>query len=245
VTIAATGSSGGRTDLIVARILDPQYEGNPPADPTNFQYDFPTVIQGVPSGTLTFKELGLNYPAIALAKVALPASTGTVTSAMITDLRRVAQPRRDRAMVTVFPTGDWSAGTAQQIPAGNYGSWPITSAQRPSVLVPDWATRVDIVAHMPGIVYVKSNDNSQSVAGVRTGFGSTLPSQNGIIVQDGTDAGGRFHYTVVGTHIIDSTMRGTYQYINIQGNQTSGTGRWYADYQSSVVIDWEFSEGAQ
>jgi hypothetical protein len=245
VTVTPTGSSSGRTDLVIARVLDPQYEGAAPADPTNFQYAYPTIIQGVPSGTLTAKELNLGYPAVALAKITLPASTGTVTSGMITDLRRVAQPRRDRAMVTVFPTGDWSNSTAQQIPTGSYGSWPITSAQRPSVLVPDWATRVDIVAHLSGVVYVKSSDNSQTTAGIRTGFGSTLPAQNGIIVQDGTDAGGRFHYTVIGTHIIDSTMRGTYQYINIQGNKSSGTGRWYGDYQTSVVIDWEFSEGAQ
>jgi hypothetical protein len=194
---------------------------------------------------LTAKELNLGYPAIALAKITLPSSTATVTDAMITDLRRVAQPRRDRAMVTVFPTGNWTNGTAPEIPAGSYGSWPITSAQRPSALVPDWATRVDIVAHLSGVVYVKSTDNSQTTAGIRTGFGSTLPAQNGIIVQDGADAGGRFHYTVIGTHIIDSSMRGTNQLINIQGNKSSGTGRWYGDYQTSVVIDWEFSEGAQ
>jgi hypothetical protein len=245
VPVNPTGSGGGRTDLVIARVLDPQYEGAPPADPTNFQYARPAIIQGVPAGIKSVKELGLAYPAIALAKIALPASTATVTAAMITDLRRVAQPRRERAMVTVFPTGNWNNNTAQEIPAGSYASWPITAAQRPLVYVPEWATRVDIVAHLSGVIYVRSSDNSQTAAGVRTGFGSTLPAENGILVQDGTDAGGRFHYTVIGTHLIDASMRGTDQYINIQGNKSSGSGRWYGDYQTSVVIDWEFSEGAQ
>jgi hypothetical protein len=238
VTVTPTGSGGGRTDLVIARVLDPQYEGAAPSDPTNFQYAYPAIIQGVPSGTLTAKELNLGYPAVALAKITLPASTGTVTSGMITDLRRVAQPRRDRAMVTVFPSATVT------LPTGAYSSWPIDPAQRPNVLVPSWATRVDIVAHLSGVKFVQSA-GAMTTAGIRTGFGSTLPAQNGIIVQDSTDSSGRYHYTLIGTHLIDSTLRDTYQYINLQAVRTAGSGVWSADYQTSVVIDWEFSEGAQ
>lgn len=238
VAITATGSGGGRTDLIVARVLDPQYEGAAPADPTTFQYSRLVVIQGVPSGTKTAKELNLGYPAIALAKITLPASTATVTSGMITDLRRVAQPRRDRAMVTVFPSA------TQSIPTTGYSSWPIQSAQRPLVSVPDWATRVDIVAHLSGVKFLQSG-GTMTTAGIRTGFGSTDPAQNGIIVQDAVDSSGRYHYTLIGTHTIDSSMRGTDQYINLQGYRTYGSGMWTADNQTSIVIDWEFSEGAQ
>lgn len=238
VAITATGSGGGRTDLVVARVLDPQYEGSAPSDPVTFQYAKLAVIQGVPSGTKTAKELNLGYPAIALAKITLPSSTATVTSAMITDLRRVAQPRRERAMVTVFPDTTWS------IPTAGYSSWPITSAQRPLVSVPDWATRVDIVAHMSGVKFVQSGA-AMTVAGIRTGFGSSLPAQNGILVQDAADTSGRYHYTLVGTHIVDSSMRGTDQVINLQATRSAGSGLWTADYQTSIVIDWEFSEGAQ
>lgn len=238
VTVTPTGSGGGRTDLVIARVLDPQYEGSAPSDPTTFQYAYPTIIQGVPSGTLTAKELNLNYPAIALAKITLPASTGTVTNAMITDLRKVAQPRRDRAMVTVFPSATVS------VPTSAYASWPIDPSQRPLVAVPDWATRVDIVAHLSGVAFAQTA-GAQTVAGIRTGFGSTLPAQNGIIVQDSGDSSGRYHYTLIGTHLIDSTLRGTNQYINLQAWRTAGSGMWTADYQTSVVIDWEFSEGAQ
>jgi hypothetical protein len=245
VTIAPTGSSGGRTDLVIARILDPQYEGNPPADPTNFQYDYPTVIQGVPAATKTFKELGLNYPAIQLAKVSLPASTGTVTAAMITDLRKVAQPRRERAMIVIFPNGVWQSGTAQQMPTSGYNTWPMNISQRPYVTIPEWATRCDIVATITGVVYVKSSDNNDTVAGTQTRLGYTLPpSQNSILIQNGADAGGRFTYAIMGTHAIDAASRGTDQALDLQAVRTAGTGTWYGDYQTTVTIDYEFSEGA-
>ena len=141
-------------------------------------------------------------------------------------------------MVTIFPSATVT------VPTSAYSSWPIDPAQRPSVLVPSWATRVDIVAHLSGVKFVQSA-GALTAAGIRTGFGSTLPAQNGIIVQDSTDSSGRYHYTLIGTHLIDSTLRDTYQYINLQATRSAGSGVWSADYQTSVVIDWEFSEGAQ
>lgn len=245
VPVVATGSGGGRTDLVIARVLDPQYEGSAPVDPTLFDYARLQIIQGVPAGTKTARELNLGYPAIALARVTIPASTATITAGMITDLRKVANPRRERAMLTIYPTGKWRDGTARQLPTVAYDFWPITAAQRPVVAVPEWATHLDVVAHLSGIIYVKSTDNSDSVAGVRTGFASTTPSQNGILVQDAEDAGGRYHYTVIGSHAVTANLRGADQMISLQGVRTAGTGRWYADYQSSIVIDWEFSEGPQ
>lgn len=245
VTVVPTGSGGGRTDLVIARVLDPQYEGNPPADPVTFDYGRLQVLQGVPAGTKTVKELGLTYPAVALARISIPASTGTITSGMITDLRRVANPRRERAMVTIFPTGNWRQKTAQQINTASYSSWPITVDQRPTVYVPEWATQLDIVAHLSGVIYRKGSTAADTAAGIRTGFANTTPSQNGILVQDAEDSDNRYHYTVVGSHVVDATLRGTEQRINIQAYRSSGTGLWYGDYQTSVVIDWEFSEGAQ
>lgn len=238
ITITATGSGGGRTDMIVARVLDPQYEGSVPSDPTNFQYARLAVIQGVSASAKTAKELNLGYPAIALARITLPASTGTVTAGMITDLRRVAQPRRERAMVTIFPA------VSLGMPTAAYSAWPISTSQRPIVAVPDWATKVDIVAHVSGVKYTKVSAKD-SIAGVRTGFGSSTPAENGIIIQDAEDTGGRYNYTWIGTHAVDSSMRGTDQYINLQAVRSAGNGLWVADYQTSIVIDWEFSEGAQ
>ncbi len=237
VTITATGSSGGRTDLLVARVFDTQYEGTPPVDANAFQYSRLAVIEGVPSNTKSARDLNLAYPAVALAKITIPANTATITNAMITNLRRVAQPRRDRAMRAVFPS------LRHAIP-GSYNSWPITLAQRPLIYVPEWATNIDIIGHISGAKFEKGNA-VDFVAGIRTGFAGTEPGQNGIIVQDAEDTNGRYHYSVVGSHKIPAQFRGTDQYINLQAQRTGSTGNVYADYQTSVIIDWEFSEVAE
>lgn len=144
VTIPATGASGGRTDAIVARVLDPQYEGPTPADPVNFQYGFPERISGVPSSLTDVGQLGLTYPAVLLARINIPASTGTITNGMITDLREVAIPLSDtvlrsRATVTageevlnaIREGGEWfpNAGGEQLIKIPKYATRAIISAE--------------------------------------------------------------------------------------------------------------------
>lgn len=92
VAIAATGSSGGRSDLIIARVEDPTISGEPWQTPDPVEtgpYIYPRVIANVPSGTRSVHELGLGYSAITLARVDIPASTGAITQAMIKDLRPI------------------------------------------------------------------------------------------------------------------------------------------------------------
>src|SRR5699024_11469005 len=115
VSVTATGSSGGRSDLVVARVLDPQYEGQPPADPDEFDYSMVEIIEGVSSSTTSARDLNLNYPAIALARIDLPASTGTVEASHLTDLREMARPRSERHLFTY-------ALTAEDDPA--WLNWP-------------------------------------------------------------------------------------------------------------------------
>ncbi|URQ05006.1 minor tail protein [Arthrobacter phage Iter] len=246
VTIAATGSGSGRTDLIVAQIEDPYMAGEPWQEPSNPKigpYVYTRVISNVPAGTTRLQDVAgySGRTAITLARVTLPASTGTVTAGMITDLRKLARPRTERRMTTVFPAGARTAGN--KLPTSSYGPWPLTSAQRPAVQVPEWATRIDIAVHMSGVLFMKGTA-ADTVAGIRTAFGTTTPAENGILIQDAEDADGRYHYTLVGTHAIPASMRGTTQYIEPQGVRTSGTGNWYADYQSSIIVDWQFSEEA-
>lgn len=158
VNITATGSGGGRTDLVIARVLDPQYEGQPPADPTDFDYARIAVIQGVPSGTTLATQLNLGYPAIALAKITLPANTATVTQVMITDLRNVAAPR-ERSLVFPRPAVTGDAGlvlnSRAAFPAGewfpNHGGQDNTGAYHADV--PEWATRMQIRMEWLGIRY--------------------------------------------------------------------------------------------
>lgn len=101
VAIAPTGASA-RSDLVIARIEDPYYDGSPYANPDpdgddpvarqNAQYWRLRVLAGVPVGTQSVDELGLGMSAIALARVDLPVNTASVTQAMITDLRPSTNP---------------------------------------------------------------------------------------------------------------------------------------------------------
>ncbi|QXO14552.1 minor tail protein [Arthrobacter phage Kaylissa] len=246
VTIAATGSGAGRTDLIVAQIEDPYMAGEPwqePVDPKVGPYVYTRVIPNVPAGTKRLQDVPgySGRSAITLARVTLPASTGTVTAGMITDLRALARPRTERRMTTVFPAGARTAGN--KLPTSGYASWPLTSAQRPAVQIPEWATRIDIVVHLSGVLFLKGTA-ADTVAGVRTVFGSTTPAENGILIQDAVDTDGRYTYTIIGSHAIPKALRGTTQYIEPQAVRTYGTGNWYADYQSCIVVDWQFSEEA-
>lgn len=86
VSIASTGGSP-RSDMVVLRILDPQYEGS--LDPATDQIMFFDVISNVGS-TATVVPGG--YTAIPLARIDIPASTSTITSGMITDIRQCANP---------------------------------------------------------------------------------------------------------------------------------------------------------
>lgn len=160
VTIPATGSGGGRTDAIVARILDPQYEGAAPSDPIAFQYARLDRIASVPSSLKSISQLNLSYPAVLLAKITIPASTGTITNGMITDLREVALPRsldvwRPRALATP----DTETLTAAPTGVGEY--FPNNGGPQ-SIDIPKWATRALIRCEWIGVRYGAGNAYGQA-----------------------------------------------------------------------------------
>lgn len=135
--------------------------GSRRADPNNFDYSRLTVIQGVPAGTKTAKELNLGYPAIELAKITIPASTATITNAMITDPRRVAQPKTERELLLGVSAPADLKNTA-------FAQWP---KYAPTVSVPPWATWVKVVAHINGAAQM-----GKTFGEVRLQLGNTLTS---------------------------------------------------------------------
>ena len=238
--IPGTGSSvpsGGRRDMVFLEILDSGL-------PTSFtpKVNWPvgqsaklSIIQNVPATARTIADVPTlaNITGYALALITYPASTTTITDAMITDLREVHSPKSLRRMVTLYPTG------VRPIPTGGYSSWPLLSSDRPTVRVPEGATQVKILSIIMGAKFTPAGAVA-TVAGIRTGFATTDPGQNTILVEDAGSSAGRNLYAVVGTHNISPALWGTDQLINIQAQRTAGTGAWEADYQTSVIIDYEF-----
>lgn len=148
VTLNPTPSSGGRTDLIIARIEDPDYPGTPAIDPEDAAdgpYVFTRVIEGVPAGTTRIQDVPgyTNYSAITLARVTRPANTGTVTSQHITDLREMAFNRQHIDTQQVV-------GLRQELPSEGEWGWPIGDAGV-QVKIPRWATHVEVIMWISGI----------------------------------------------------------------------------------------------
>lgn len=248
VTIPATGSGGGRTDAIIARVLDPQYEGSAPSDPVTFQYSRLERIGSVPGNLTRVEQLGLSYPAVLLAKVTIPASTGTITNGMITDLREVAIPRRQRLLFAYALT---SSDGVQTLYSGDEQgqAFPQDRAEW-RVDVPSWATRVNIAAMWGGVKFDPQPGGNWGDAWVRVG---ALSDSDGFNTQstrwDTSDRmSGVFRepWHVAASRWVPAGLRGKNipVYLRAKSVQGAAAGRPQLDAASSISLDIEFVEAA-
>lgn len=240
VKITATGSSGGRTDLVIAKIEDPQYPPTQiPPDWTDAQFVFTRVIEGVPAGTKSAKELNLGYPAIALARIALPANTATITNAMITDLRKVAIPKRQEEMFSTPSTGGPLLTPINALTSDVYVDWP--KAAKWDVEVPDWATHAFVRADV--VQYVLKG-NTQAVGRARVRFGSVYGATSSYDENYGGTAH-RNSIAMASKLAIPASMRGTVQTLSTQGLRSStGAGYIDADVYTTNIASVTFTQEA-
>lgn len=141
VDIEPTSSAGGRVDLVCIEINDPELEG------TSGSVDFSThefvrfrVVQNVGTSILYPWQLSsLPRPVLPLARVHIPASTATITSDMIQDVRRVAKANSES--VKLLAPANPSGGNLDIGP--NETTWQ-TIMTFSGVNVPTWATRAKV-----------------------------------------------------------------------------------------------------
>lgn len=169
VDVPASGSSGPRTHLVVARVENPFISGEPwgPApDLEDGPYIYPRLIADVPISTKSVHELNLGYSAITLARITVPTNTATITNSMITDLRGIANGGTGGSQppdtgtpggdgdpdegdpVVVCPggggdDGDNDTGDPCSYTATNYFNWPPTAVW--NLAIPAWATHADVL----------------------------------------------------------------------------------------------------
>lgn len=231
VPIASTGATA-RVDLVYLAIEDPFASGStvtPPGDPAAGQYVFLRVAPNVPASTRRLSDV----PALAgitgveLARIAIPANTATITNAMITDLRLVANPRSRRSRpVTPAPGGALQSVTET--------SW-IT--QTVELDVPEYATRAQGVVTVHGAI--------QRGGGVQTfhrvQIGSTM---SGTATQVDTDEDSvdtqRLSFGIPIDVFVPSADRGKPLIVRIRSwrvNAAGAPGRLYAG--SRVQADWD------
>jgi len=240
VPIGATGSGAGRSDLIIARIEDPNVAGSPWAQPSSVAagpYVFTRVISGVPNTTRTVAELNLGYTAVALARVDIPVSTSAITQAMIVDLRKVANPRTDRRAYTNNPTTTINLTAAA--PADWFGTWTVD--------VPLWATRAVVILTIGGVKHTRLSSSAAGTAtgSVRVALGSLFTQTAGYNLETTlNNSTSRNMFGAADTVALPLAVRGTNQTLRIQGAQTGGNVPVAADVNTFATVDVEFQEGA-
>ncbi|MFE9553118.1 hypothetical protein ACFYOD_06500 [Streptomyces sp. NPDC006703] len=215
-----------RCDLVVLRVQDPQYEGSrdPAKDPVVF-------FDVIPNVSLTQTELPPGYSGIPLARIMMPINTGTVTASMITDLRQVANPRRDRQIYTASPVGDqdWPGNEK-----GQWVAWPPVA--RWNIKVPPWAVSMRAVMTIAGVQVMKGS--------VWGGSGFQLGAAQGQSVWFETGSASRIHMISADTVEIPAAMRGTTQPLQAMVSlDQNNAGVLQADIATTAIADIEFEEG--
>lgn len=230
-----------RSDMVVLRIRDPQYESLsiPAGQAPTYQYVVPEIIQGVPSSAMTAAELNLGYPAVALARIDLPTNTTNITAAMIKELRKLARPRTlpDQQTVT------HAAGYSQKLTAGTMTPWA-TSAGR-NIFIPKWAKKAIIEVSMGGV-----KASAGGVFGVlRARLGASGSQYAALTKQIGYDintpAANNYDRTVIliaDTVALADQIRGTTQPFAIEGLKSGYDATIEVDENTSISTKVTFME---
>lgn len=226
VPIAPTGSSA-RSDLVCLRVEDPEYEGNrnPAADDIGYFH----VVSGVSASTKTVPS---GMTAIPLARLDLPANTATITNAMVTDLRQIANPRRDRKLYTAYP----SALSELKYQDNRWYNWPTAASW--SVSIPAWAVSGKVAVTIAGLRMARAD----VFAAMQTKLGSDLGHNTVIDDNQGTVV--RRQTVVIADNItISAAQRGTTQTLSLQTLMSKiETGDLSVDGSTSIIADVEFTE---
>ena len=234
VSIAPTGSGSARSDLIVLRVEDPFAAGSPWPTPSPVEtapYVHVRVISGVPDGTTRLQNVPgyANDTALTLARIDMPVSTGTVTSAMITDLRSLAQPRNKsfRHREAAPPSdSDLTSASATQWPP--VGVW---------VNVPEWATHVWLNGEISGAIAT----SPASSGDLWLRFGPTITTQI-TSYNEQAGFGSRLAYPVGSKIAIPEAMRGTSVQIVPFGKRNAGTGGLRSYWGTVLSLDLQWIE---
>ncbi|MFJ4684705.1 hypothetical protein [Streptomyces sp. NPDC088789] len=227
VPVAPTGAAA-RSDLICLRVEDPEYEGN--RHPATDDIGYFHIVPGVSSTTRTTPA---GMTAIPLARLDIPANTATITNAMITDLRRIANPRRERTLYTAYPSS-LSRLVAQN---GQWYDWP--AAARWKVPIPKWATHAKLVVTLAGLRLSESDVFAfmQTVLGSDSGQTTSIDDDQGRNIRRNT-------VVLADTITLAAALRGTTQDLHVRTQPSkSEWGNLGVDSATSLIADVEFTEG--
>ncbi|MFC8537969.1 hypothetical protein ACFUJY_29215 [Streptomyces sp. NPDC057249] len=234
VSIEPTGADGPRSDLIIARVEDP-FGGElwpEPEDPAIGPYVYTRVLSDVPPGTTSIHDVDPTSTAVTLARVDLEASTGSVTAAMVTDLRQMARPRSQTSrhyLYRAWETPDELGPITdvwEEFPLG--ASW--------ATVVPAWATHVSVHISVTGLLHPDATA-AEGMLRVTCGdqAGAQLPFE---AAQAGRIAAQTGH-----TFVLPPEERGQVVRIGVEGIGTAGvTGLVRADAGTVLCAEITYAQ---
>lgn len=227
VPVVATGSSGGATRFLILRVIDPEFGGQAPANPATGPY---VRFEWVTSIT------GLAYPHVVLCRLVMPANTATITGAMITDLRDVANPRQ----LQVVRSGPVTKEVRLQNTTGI--RWPDF---RPQVAIPTWATHVNIITTISSVGHLMGDTDGILTTTIgeagATQFRATNTSYD---LEQGPNEGERHTFVIGGEGALNPALRGTTQVLATEGRMETGPGYLITKGGTHVIYQVTFMEKA-
>ncbi|QPZ39695.1 hypothetical protein [Paramicrobacterium chengjingii] len=246
VDIAATGSGSGRVEMIAVRVEDPFLQGSPYTN--DGVYVKAIVVSNVPANATRLQEVPGHEgdTGIALARINIPASTGTITGAMITDLRKVAIPRQHtQRLFYSIVTGDTETLTAT---GANGEVWPNASTNAWGNLnIPEWATVADIEVQWNS-VFVPPGSAWGPMWLQIGGVGANPPLRTQSSRWDSPNSGGntRMVFALADRRSIPAELRGTSQRVYPYARNDGSTPSAYPtmNTSSSIKVTVTFYEQA-
>ena len=217
---AASGSA--RSFIVAVVVGDPDFsqtghpwmgsDDPPVGEEQSFDYVRPTLIQVANSSV---KTLDVDYPALVLARIDIPANTTTITDSMITDLRNLARPRQEQQ---IFVGSPWTGASPRKIPSGSaYADWG-PQEFLPQVKVPEWATRAILIVSING---VRLMDSTANVAGgVRTQMGTVTGPRTDFDIPSNSAGAIRMNLQTAGEYDV-SGIAGTTVGLRVEGYESA------------------------
>ncbi|MBY8884790.1 hypothetical protein K7472_08015 [Streptomyces sp. PTM05] len=227
VDVPGTGPTA-RTDLLILRVEDPDYEGS--RDPRRDDVGYFHLLQGVAADTVSVPP---GVTGIPLARITQPRNTAAITSGMITDLRQLANPRTQRTVRTIRPA-------AAELPPGDHGRWTTWPKDASwDIGIPAWATKAAVLITMGGLRL----DGGGVYAELRTTLGE-LHGGPAVIDDDQGKTARRTVTVLADAFDVPAHYRGTRQHLGVQTNQNTayGPGHLATATGTTITFDVQFSE---
>lgn len=219
ITVPFNGS-GTRYDLIGVRIKDPEY-GSFPSPPNEveartWEYIEPFHLVNATAAQIQAAREDrpfLTFPVEWTTLVTLPPNTGTITRELLTDLRKLAQPK---SYIDLIGTGfsDRQSLIGPDADAGKV--WP---EYRPLLKVPYWTTQGWVAAQLNSV-----GQQNAATQGYLTCVLGGLRAQNVVYDEDAPQVGGsRRYYTVFGRWDNLTSLAGKTVELRLEGRKINHT----------------------